>query len=136
MGGGIWGAPMRLIKAVYLFSEEHFFYTLPRKILGCLVPPFVMLSILSWQSLRFTAQLRTGLGSSATPEHLAALERAEWMAKLFPWIALILAAFTFITFFLSMSGPLKQITKIIEEGDFSKDIHLETSDEVRRLADG
>jgi methyl-accepting chemotaxis protein len=35
-----------------------------------------------------------------------------------------------------MAIPLKRITKVILEGDFSKDIALETHDEVRKLADG
>ena len=77
MGGWVLEAPVRLIKAVYLLAEQRLFNSLSRKILGCLVPPFVMLSILSWQSLKFASYLRAGLGSSASPEALAEIGRAH-----------------------------------------------------------
>ena len=125
---------MRFIKVPYLLAERYLFNSIPRKILGCLLPPFGMMLILSWQSLKFTQYLRSGLGSTASPETLEILARAEFMAKLFPILAVVLGAVAFITFFLSVAVPLRKMTKVIEAGDFSKDISLETHDEVRSLA--
>ncbi len=127
---------MRPIKALYLFAERHLFNSLPRKILGCLVPPFLMLLIISWNSLEMAAHLRASLGSSATPENLKTLARIEFMAKLFPWLMLVLSAFAFTAFYQSMATPLKRITRVVQEGDFTQNIRMRTHDEVRALADG
>jgi methyl-accepting chemotaxis protein len=126
---------MRFIKTPYLLLERYLFNSIPAKLLGCLVPPFVMLLVLGWESLKFASYLRAGLGASASPETLAALERSEYLARLFPILALVLGAGAFITFFLSVAIPLRKMTQIIEAGDFSKDIAVETNDEVRKLAD-
>ena len=126
---------MRLLKAVYLFVERFLFNSVPKKILGCLVPLFVMLGILSWQSMNLARSLRASLATAATPEMLELLGRAERMAILFPSLALVVCAGAFLTFYMSMAVPLKRITKVIQEGDFSKDITLETHDEIRKLAD-
>ena len=127
---------MRPIKAVYLFVEKHFFSSLPRKILGCLLPPFVMLLVISWNSLEMASHLRASLGSSATPENLRTLARIEFMARLFPWLVLAISAFAFTSFYLSMAAPLKKLTRVIQEGDFTQNIRIRTHDEVRALADG
>ena len=125
---------MRLIKAVYLLLERFLFNSIPRKILGCMVPLFAMLLVLSWQSLHMARALRGGLGSTATPATLQHLAQAEQMATWLPILALVVCAGAFLTFYLSMVVPLRKITKVIEDGDFSKDIELETHDEVRKLA--
>jgi methyl-accepting chemotaxis protein len=129
---------MRLIKAVYFFVERFLFNSVAKKILGCLVPLFGMLLILSWESLSLVRTLRAGLagGAAATPEMFALLAQAERMAFFFPALALVVCIVAFLTFYLSMVIPLNRITKVIQAGDFSKDIALETHDEVRKLADG
>jgi len=127
---------MRQIKAVYLLLERLLFNSIPRKILGCMVPLFALLLFSSWQSLDLVRTLRSSLsGPAATPETLALLARTERMATLFPWLALAACAIAFLTVYLSLALPLKRITKVIREGDFSQDIRLETHDEVRKLAD-
>jgi methyl-accepting chemotaxis protein len=102
-----------------------------------MVPLFAMLLIFSWHSMIVVRTLRSSLsGAAATPETLALLARTERMATLFPWLALLIGILAFLTFYLSMAVPLKRITKVIQEGDFSHDITLDTHDEIRRLADG
>src|SRR5664279_5784701 len=128
---------MRLIKALYLLLERLLFNSIPRKILGCMVPLFAMLLIFSWHSMNVVRTLRSSLsGGTATPETLELLARTERMATLFPWLALVVCATAFLAFYLSMAVPLKRITKVIQEGDFTHDITLETHDEIRKLADG
>ncbi|MDR3683808.1 MAG: methyl-accepting chemotaxis protein, partial [Geothrix sp.] len=127
---------MRLIKAVYMVLERLLFNSIPRKLLGCMVPLFALLLILSWHTLNVVRTLRSSPSGAATPEALELLARTERMATLFPWLALVLCAIAFLTFYLSMAVPLKRITKVIQEGDFSQDITLETHDEIRKLADG
>ncbi len=126
---------MSFINTLYLFVERCFFNSLPRKILGCLLPPFTMLAILCWESLQLSAYLRTGLGGSASPETLAVLARADFLAKFFPALALVMGAGAFLTFYIAVAIPLRKMTQVIQDGDFSKDIALETHDEVRKLAD-
>ena len=126
---------MTLINSLYLFVERYFFNSLPRKILGCLLPPITMLAILSWESLQLSSYLRAGLGTSASPETLAILARADFLAKLFPGLALVMGAGAFLTFYIAVAIPLRKMTRVIQDGDFSKDIALETHDEVRKLAD-
>jgi methyl-accepting chemotaxis protein len=128
---------MQLIKALYLLLERLLFNSIPRKILGCLVPLFALLLFSSWQTIQVVRTLRPGLaGPAASPESLELLARVERMALLIPGLALLVCAVAFLTFYLSLAGPVKRITKVLQEGDFSKDIKLETHDEVRKLADG
>jgi len=128
---------MRLIKAVYLLLERLLFNSLPKKILGCMVPLFAMLLIFSWHSMTVVRTLRSSLsGGATTPETLELLARTERLATLFPWLALAFCAIAFLTVYLSLAVPLKRITKVIQEGDFSHDITLETHDEIQKLADG
>ena len=109
---------MRQIKAVYLLLERLLFNSIPRKILGCMVPLFALLLFSSWQSLDLVRTLRSSLsGPAATPETLALLARTERMATLFPWLALAACAIAFLTVYLSLALPLKRITKVIREGD-------------------
>jgi methyl-accepting chemotaxis protein len=130
---------MRLIKGLYQFVERALFNSLLRKILGCMVPIFAMLVVLSGytlqtvRTLRLTLQDPSGLGSAAILELLA---RAETLAIFIPLIALVLGAGALLTFHLSVAVPLRKITKTIQGGDFSCDITLDTHDEIRGLADG
>src|ERR1035438_2052857 len=127
---------MRLIKALYVLLERLLFNSIPRKILGCMVPLFAMLLVLSWQSVEAVHSLRSSLaGGATTPETLELLARTERMATLFPWLALVVCALAFLAFYLSMAVPLKRITKVIQEGDFTHDLTLETHDEIRKLAE-
>ncbi len=128
---------MQLIKAVYALLERLLFNSLPKKILGCMVPLFAMLLIFSWHSMTVVRTFRVSLsGAAATPATSELLARTERMATLFPWLALGFCAIAFLTVYLSLAVPLKRITKVIQEGDFSQDITLETHDEIRKLADG
>ena len=127
---------MGLIKTVYLLVERFLFNSIPRKILGCMVPLFGMLLYFSWQAMAAARALRLELaGTAAPPKSLALLAHTERLAFLFPWLALAVCAVAFLTFYLSVAVPLKRITKVIQEGDFSQDIALETHDEIRGLAD-
>jgi methyl-accepting chemotaxis protein len=127
---------MRLIKTLYVLTERLLFNSIPRKILGCMVPLFAMLLIFSWHSMSVVRTLRSSPSGVATPEALELLARTERMATLFPWLALVVCAVAFLAFYVSIAVPLKRITKVLQEGDFSHDITLETHDEIRKLADG
>jgi len=122
------------IKALYQFVERTLFNTLLRKILGCMLPLFAMLLILSLYTRQLTHTLQAGHASSAaTQEMLASLQTATWVV---PTLAIVLGIGAYLTFHLSVIVPLRQISKTIQGGDFSKDIKLDTHDEIRSLADG
>jgi methyl-accepting chemotaxis protein len=130
---------MGLIKALYLFVERFMFNSLPRKVLGCMIPLLAMLVALSWYSLHLVRSLRASLpmladtDSTATRELLA---RTETLAIVFPALALLCAIGAFLSFHLSVVIPLRKLTGVIQKGDFSQNIELDTHDEVRGLADG
>ena len=129
---------MRLIKALYQWVEKALFNTLLRKLLGCMVPIYLMLLVMSGYTLQVTRTLRSSLSAAgrldaATLEHLA---RTESMAIAIPILALVIAAVAFLTFHFSVAIPLRKITRTIQGGDFSKDISLDTHDEIGRLAAG
>ncbi|NWJ40493.1 MAG: methyl-accepting chemotaxis protein [Geothrix sp.] len=129
---------MHLIKGLYQWGEKALFNSLLRKLLGCMLPIYLMLLVLSGYTLQVTRTLRASLSAAgrldaATLEHLA---RTESMAIAIPVLALVIAAGAFLTFHLSVAVPLRKITGIIQGGDFSKDISLDTHDEIGRLAAG
>ena len=101
---------MFLFKGLYGIAERLFFNTLSRKILGCMVPLFLLLLVLSGYLLDLVAALRAG----ASPEHLALLERARWAALVTPALALVLGAAAFLMFHLSSNPPLRKLARIIE----------------------
>ena len=130
---------MGMIKALYQFIERSLFNSLLRKILGCMLPIYLMLLVLSGYILQVVKSLRVTLLASTSVEAGAALQvlaKAETMAIAIPIGALVLGAGAFLTFHLSVAIPLRKITKTIQSGDFSQDIVLETHDEIRGLADG
>ncbi len=129
---------MHLIKALYQGVEKTLFNSLLRKLLGCMVPIYLMLLVLSGYTLQVTRNLRASLSASgqldpATLEHLA---RTESAAIAIPIVALVIAVGAFLMFHMSVALPLRKITGIIQGGDFSKDIDLEAHDEIGRLAAG
>ncbi|MFN7957221.1 MAG: methyl-accepting chemotaxis protein [Holophagaceae bacterium] len=129
---------MHLIKAIYQGIEKTLFNSLLRKLLGCMVPIYLMLLVLSGYTLQVTRNLRSSLSATggldpATLEHLA---RTESVAIAIPILALVIAVAAFLMFHLSVAIPLRKITAIIQGGDFSKDIDLETHDEIGRLGNG
>ncbi len=129
---------MHLIKGLYRWVEKALFNSLLRKLLGCMVPIYLMLLVLSGYTLQVTRNLRgslsaTGRLDAVTLEHLA---RTESMAIAIPIVALVIAVGAFLMFHLSVAIPLRKITGIIQGGDFSKDIDLEAHDEIGRLAAG
>jgi methyl-accepting chemotaxis protein len=96
-----------------------------------------MLLLLSWNSMHVARALRSsGPGDAISPETMALLARTERLAIVLPCLALAVCIIAFLTFFLSMAVPLRRITRVINEGDFSSDIKLETHDEIRKLAEG
>jgi methyl-accepting chemotaxis protein len=126
---------MPLIKALYRFAEKAFFHSIPRKILGCILPLFLLLLVLSGQTLHLVRQLKAGLGSQASPEALALMARAETAAVALPILAAVLGLGAFLAFHVSVSGPLREISATIRSGDFSKDVQVDTHDEIRGLAE-
>jgi methyl-accepting chemotaxis protein len=132
------GLLMNPIKALYKLVEQHLFNSLLRKILGCMLPIFAMLLLLSY----YTYQLAHGLASgvwaqagAASPANRELLARVEMAAIFIPVATVVLGMGAFITFHLSVVVPLRKITGTIQGGDFSQDISLETHDEIRSLAD-
>ena len=81
---------MQLIKALYQFMERTLFNSLLRKLLGCMVPIFGMLVVISGYLLHLVRTLRpgllarTGAGAAASLELLA---RAETLAIAIPILA-------------------------------------------------
>ncbi|HLP31560.1 MAG TPA: methyl-accepting chemotaxis protein [Geothrix sp.] len=129
---------MRMITALYRLVERTFFHSLLRKILGCMLPIFAMLLVLSAYTLHLARTLSAlaAKGALGSPEAQALLARAETLAFAIPALALVLGAGAFITFHLSVALPLRKIATTIQGGDFSRDISLETHDEIRGLAEG
>jgi methyl-accepting chemotaxis protein len=125
---------MKAMKAIYLLVERYLFNSISKKILGCLLPLLAMLFYLAWESLALTRSLQAG-SAGTTRDMLELLARSERLATLLPILAVVVSIGAFLAFYYSLAVPLKRITKVIQEGDFSKDITLETHDEVRRLAD-
>ncbi len=124
---------MPLIKALYAFLERTFFASLFRKLLGCMVPIFLLLVLLGWQSFHLAQGLQHG---PADPALLVQAERLERLAWVLPLLALGLALGAYATFHLSVVVPLKKITRLIQGGDFSRDIQVDTHDEIHELAVG
>ncbi len=130
---------MGLIQALYHLVERTLFQSLLRKILGCVVPIFVLLLVISGYTLYLTHALRATLADPAGPgaaAMVALLAKAEWMARFIPLLALVLGAGALLTFHLSVAVPLRKIATTIQGGDFSQDIQLDSHDEIRRLAEG
>jgi len=122
---------MFLFKLLYQFLERTFFHTLLRKILGIMVPLFLLMLVLSVQLLRMASALRAG----APPEALEVLSRAQTLAIAVPLLALAVGAVAYLTFHLSVTVPLRKLSSVIGAGDFSGDLKLDTHDEIRQLAD-
>jgi methyl-accepting chemotaxis protein len=129
---------MRLIQGLYHLVERFLFNTLLRKILGCMVPTFVLLLGFSWYTFHLARSLRAAWPEQARPgsQTLELLARTETLAILLPLVALVLCLGALLTFHLSVAIPLRKITTTIQGGDFSQDIQLDSHDEIRRLADG
>lgn len=129
---------MQLIRGLYRFFERTLFNSLLRKILGCMLPIFILLLALDGYTFQVLRTLRSSLMASGRLDTatLALLARTENMAFAIPILALVLGAGAFLTFHLSVAIPLRNITKTIQGGDFSKDITLGTHDEIGRLAAG
>jgi methyl-accepting chemotaxis protein len=79
------------------------------------------------------AQTLRGQGG---PEALAQAERAIHYAIYVPLTALVVAAAAITAFQMSVARPLGQIGRTIQNTNFSKDIVLDTHDEIRGIADG
>ncbi|WP_306590098.1 methyl-accepting chemotaxis protein [Geothrix sp. 21YS21S-4] len=126
---------MKLIKALYYLAEKAFFHSIPRKILGCILPLFVLLVVLSAHTLHLVKQLKVSLGGQGSAEVLALISQAELAAIVIPIAAAILGLGAFLAFHFSVSGPIRQISATIRSGDFSKDVEVDTHDEIRGLAD-
>ena len=123
---------MFLISFVYHFAERVFFHTVLRKILGCVVPVFALLLV---QSLALVLVARAAQGQ-AGPETLALLDRARTLALWVPLGALAVTALAILAFHRSVALPLAAIAETIKDGDFSKDIELQSHDEIRAIAEG
>ena len=132
------GNPMRLLKALYHFMERALFHSLLRKILGCMIPIFALLLGLSWYTFHLARSFRATLPEQARPgsQTLEILAQAETLAILIPLAALVLGLGALLTFHMSVAIPLRKIATTIQGGDFSQYIHLDSRDEIRRLADG
>ena len=125
------------VKFLYQLLERTVFNSLVRKLLGCMVPIFLLLLVVDAFLLQVIGACRAGLpGAGAPPATLALLERADTVARIIPFLALAIGAVAFLTFHLSVMVPLRQLSELIRGNDFSRDLSLATHDEVRKLADG
>ena len=124
------------IKAFYQLVERKLFNSLLRKILGCMIPILILLLVMDRCLLQVISACRASLPAPGPPAVLALLARADTAARVIPALALVISAVAFLTFHLSVLVPLRGLSRVINGNDFSKDIHLETHDEIRGLADG
>ncbi|MDR3670781.1 MAG: methyl-accepting chemotaxis protein [Holophaga sp.] len=122
---------MWLLKAPYRLAERYLFSSIRRKILGCMIPIFLALLVLDGYLVRLVDAVRDG--RQAAPAFLA---QAETAAKVLPILVLVVGAVAFLTFRQSVNVPLRKLADTIKGNDFSRDIQLETHDEIRDLADG
>jgi methyl-accepting chemotaxis protein len=126
---------MPLITALYRFLERTLFASIFRKLLGCMLPIFLVLLVLSWKSLDLARALRsTPAAGPADPALLAQAAQLEQLAWVLPGVALVLGLGAYLAFHFSVTRPLKKITRLIQSGDFSKDIQVDTHDEIHALA--
>jgi len=123
---------MRMIKALFSLLERRLFNTVLRKILGCVVPVFLLLLVESWALLLVARPVQ----APEAPEALARLALARTLALAVPLVAVVVAAAAIAAFRYSVSRPLAQIAHTILENDFSKDILVDSHDELRGIADG
>ena len=125
--GSVW--TMKVIKELFSFVERKFFHTVLRKILGCVLPIFALLLVEAWALLMATQPVQG-------PEALARLAWARTFAFTVPVVALVVAAAAIAAFQYSVARPLAQIARTVKESDFSRDILLDSHDEIRGIADG
>jgi len=124
------------VKALYQFAERKLFNTLMRKLLGCMIPILLLLLLLDGCLLQVLSACRAGLQASGSPALLALLARADTAARAIPVLALVVGAVAFLTFHLSVLVPLRDLARVINGNDFSRDINLGTHDEIGKVADG
>jgi methyl-accepting chemotaxis protein len=122
---------MWLLKTPYRLAERLFFHSIPRKLLGCMVPLFILLLVLDGFLLQAIGACRAGLPAAG-----ALLARAETAAKVIPVLALGIGGVAWVTFHLSVVVPLRKLSAVIQGDDFSRTFALESHDEIRDLADG
>jgi methyl-accepting chemotaxis protein len=121
---------MWLLTAPYRLAERYLFNSIRRKILGCMVPIFLMLLVLDGCLVRLTSACRSG--TQPAPALLGRMEFAAWAL---PVLVLVVGAVAFLTFRQSVILPLRQLAATVQGNDFSRDIELDTHDEIRDLAD-
>ena len=125
---------MRLFKALYGLAERTLFHSLVHKLLGCMVPLYLLLLVLDACVFRLISACRAGL--QGQPALLEVLARTETAARIVPVLALVLGAAAFLAFHRSAVVPLRKLAATVEGGDFSRTLTLASHDEIRSLADG
>jgi methyl-accepting chemotaxis protein len=124
---------MNPIRILYRLAERYCFNTIPRKVLGCIAPGLILVLVLDAYLLRLSGALRSAAAASPATQRL--LDRAAAAAWVVPLLALVLGGLAFFTVHLSVKVPLERMMAGIRCDDFSRDIALDTHDEIRRLAD-
>jgi methyl-accepting chemotaxis protein len=123
---------MNVVKAAYHLAERIFFNSLRRKVLGCMAPIFLLMLVLDAYLLKVAASVPAG----ASPDVVRLLGQARMAAWILPLAAALTGGVAYLTFHLSVVAPLRTITRAMEAGDFSRDVALDSHDEIRKLADG
>jgi len=116
---------MSLFKALCGWAERALFSTLLRKLLGCVVPLFILVLALAWYLYRAVQAQPAGLPAGAAV--------AVWAV---PLLALCLGAGAVAAFHLAVAAPLRKMGRSFRDSDFSQDLPLEGQGEVRGLAEG
>jgi methyl-accepting chemotaxis protein len=124
---------MKVVKAAYNLAERTLFDSIPRKVLGLMVPVFLALLVLDGCLLYLVSLLRAHPAAPGALQVLARIQLAAWVV---PPLTLGVGCVAYLTFHLSVLAPLRTITRAIETGDFSRNVDLATHDEIRQLADG
>ncbi|MFA5073102.1 MAG: methyl-accepting chemotaxis protein [Nitrospirota bacterium] len=106
---------MSVFKLVYDALERRIFNSLPKKILGCILPVWGIV-------------LGFGIAVYIVPEHLKTL------AWILPLVATVVGIAGYLAAYVALRGSLTQLSKTMQGADLSQDIKSTTHDELGTLA--
>lgn len=131
---------MSVFKGIYESLEQSVFNTFSRKILGCILPVWFFVLILSIGIFLTTSDSKSALLAATMDEKLKAatlshISFLQTLAVIMPILASVVAFVAYYTALLSIKGSLKAISEALKSGDFSHDIPLISYDEIRTVSE-
>lgn len=130
---------MSVFKGIYESLEQSFFNTFSKKLLGCILPVWFFVLILSIGIFVVTGETKTAMvaatmDAKVRTEVLSDVSLLQTLAVLMPILASIVGLIAYYTAMLSIKGPLKAISDKLKSGDFSEPIGITSHDEIGHLA--